>query len=452
MREDAAWSPILREQGALEELAAIGVEIIRNARNELYLSMRFLDVALNGLFPVADNSIKGIGTDGTLLSFETGYICGWYRRNPVYVNRMILHETFHCLFVHPWSRKKRAEEYWNLACDIAVESLIDGIHKPCVHLPMSPVRAEFYGRLRKKIKVLNAESIYHTMQEMELSEIEYERLCREFCRDDHSRWEKEDEKKSPNPNRNRKNDWDDKREKMQAEMEAFSNEAADDSRELMDQLAVENRERYDYRKFLRKFAVLKETVQVDPDSFDYVFYHYGMELYGNMPLIEPLETKELRRVEDFVIVIDTSMSCSGELVRQFLEETYSVLTQSETYFIKVNIHIIQCDDRVREDVAITSAEALKSYMERLTINGCGGTDFRPAFQYVDELVGKQRFSRLKGLLYFTDGRGIYPVKRPVYDTAFVFMEQDFLDVDVPPWAMKIILSPEDLDRDVEEKG
>ena len=251
---------------------AIGVEIIRNARNELYLSMRFLDVALNGLFPVADNSIKGIGTDGTLLSFETGYICGWYRRNPVYVNRMILHETFHCLFVHPWSRKKRAEEYWNLACDIAVESLIDGIHKPCVHLPMSPVRAEFYGRLRKKIKVLNAESIYHTMQEMELSEIEYERLCREFCRDDHSRWEKEDEKKSPNPNRNRKNDWDDKREKMQAEMEAFSNEAADDSKELMDQLAVENRERYDYRKFLQKFSVLKETVQIDPDAFDYVFY------------------------------------------------------------------------------------------------------------------------------------------------------------------------------------
>lgn len=35
------------------------------------------------------------------------------------------------------------------------------------------------------------------------------------------------------------------------------------------------------------------------------------------------------------------------------------------------------------------------------------------------------------------------MKRPAYDTAFVFMEQDFLDVDVPPWAMKIILSPED---------
>ena len=444
MREDAAWSPILREQGALEELAAIGVEIIRNARNELYLSMRFLDVVLNGLFPVADNSIKGIGTDGTLLSFETGYICGWYRRNPVYVNRMILHETFHCLFVHPWSRKKRAEKYWNLACDIAVESLIDGIHKPCVHLPMSPVRAEFYGRLRKKIKVLNAESIYHTMQEMELSEIEYERLCREFCRDDHSRWEKEDEKKSPNPNRNRKNDWDDKREKMQAEMEAFSNEAADDSRELMDQLAVENRERYDYRKFLQKFSVLKETVQIDPDAFDYVFYNYGMQLYGNMPLIEPQEWKEVKKVEDFAIVIDTSMSCSGDLVKKFLEETYGILSEAGSFFQRVNIHIIQCDDQVQSDRKITCKEELQEYMEKLDLAGEGGTDFRPAFAYIDELIATHRFTELKGVIYFTDGQGIYPQKMPLYQTAFVFMDDGAEEQEVPPWAMKLVLDEEDL--------
>ena len=55
-------------------------------------------------------------------------------------------------------------------------------------------------------------------------------------------------------------------------------------------------------------------------------------------------------------------------------------------------------------------------------------------------------------MYFTDGRGVYPVRRPAYDTAFVFMEQDFLDVDVPPWAIKIILSPEDLGGGMEEKG
>ena len=83
-----------------------------------------------------------------------------------------------------------------------------------------------------------------------------------------------------------------------------------------------------------------------------------MQLYGNMPLIEPLETKEVRRIEDFVVVIDTSMSCSGELVKKFLEETYGVLAQSESFFKKVNIHILQCDDKVRQDVKIESEEDL----------------------------------------------------------------------------------------------
>ena len=189
-------------------------------------------------------------------------------------------------------------------------------------------------RLESRCRVLNAESVYRALRDMDLSGRELQRLTAEFYADDHRFWEQEQKPPHPNMARNRKEDWDQKREKMQVEMEAFSEEMSEDEKDLHSQLAVENRERYDYRKFLRKFAVLKETVQVDPDSFDYVFYHYGMELYGNMPPIEPLETKELRRVEDFVIVIDTSMSCSGELVRQFLEETYSVLTQSETYFKK----------------------------------------------------------------------------------------------------------------------
>ena len=232
---------------------------------------------------------------------------------------------------------------------------------------------------------------------------------------------------------------------MQAEMEAFSNEAADDSKELMDQLAVENRERYDYRKFLQKFSVLKETVQIDPDAFDYVFYNYGMQLYGNMPLIEPLETKEVRRIEDFVVVIDTSMSCSGELVKKFLEETYGVLAQSESFFKKVNIHILQCDDKVRQDVKIESEEDLRNYMDHMELHGMGGTDFRPAFLHVDQMIKAGKFSRLRGLLYFTDGYGTFPVKMPPYDTAFVFMRDNYTDADVPPWAMKVILDPESME-------
>ena len=183
---------------------------------------------------------------------------------------------------------------------------------------------------------------------------------------------------------------------------------------------------------------------MDDDSFDYNFYTYGLRLYGNMPLIEPLESREVKKIEEFVIVIDTSMSCSGELVQRFLEETYGILSDSGNFFQKVNIHIIQCDEKVHSDVKITGAEELQEYMNSLELYGDGGTDFRPAFAYVEELMEKREFENLKGLVYFTDGYGLFPAKMPPYRTAFVFMEQEPEDVDIPAWAMKLVITEEEL--------
>ena len=86
-------------------------------------------------------------------------------------------------------------------------------------------------------------------------------------------------------------------------------------------------------------------------------------------------------------------------------------------------------------------------MEHFQVQGMGGTDFRPAFAYVDALLEKKRFRKLRGLIYFTDGYGIYPLKKPVYDTAFVFFREDYQDVDVPPWAIKLILGEEELNHE-----
>ena len=99
--------------------------------------------------------------------------------------------------------------------------------------------------------------------------------------------------KSP---RSRQNKWNDNREKMQTELETGSKDASEDNRSLLEEAQVENRERYDYSRFLQKFAVRRKKMQVDPDSFDYAFYTYGLSLYGNMPLIEPLESREVYRV------------------------------------------------------------------------------------------------------------------------------------------------------------
>ena len=427
---------------AAEKLKSLGVSILCAARDELYFSMRFLDVALSSFVYQMDSSVSPFGTDGAVMYFHPQQLGGLLRENRILVNRGYLHMVFHCIFRHMFKRTDD-ERYWDLSCDIAAEHLIDGCDKRPVRWSRSLLRRETYRKLEAGGRVMNAERIFRELKAWELTEKELSRLEEEFRTDDHWYWENRGPERKKEPELSRK--WQEINEKMETDLETFSKEASEENGSFLGQLRVENRERQDYREFLRKFSVLREEMGTDPDTFDYGFYSYGLSLYGNMPLIEPLETREVRRIADFVIVIDTSMSCSGTLVRRFLEETYSVLKQNDSYFRRVNVHIIQCDEKVHSDVKITSEKELKKYMDQFELYGEGGTDFRPAFAYVDELLGRGEFDDLKGLIYFTDGYGIYPSRMPPYKTAFVFLEEDYRDADVPAWAIRLVLREDELE-------
>ncbi len=423
-------------------------EILADCRNELYLNMRFLDVALHSLIPEPSMRIGRTATNGRIFQYHPDFLIEQYQKGNAVTNRCYLHSILHCLMGHVWNTKAAEDrQLWNLACDIAIESILDSMGYRCLRIPARPYRRAVYQGFLDKLPVLNGEGIFYLLLKANLDGRILARMIQEFTVDDHFLWESQERKhKAPMEQQNR---WQNIRDRMETELDLFSKEASEDSRCLKEQLQVENRKRYDYRTFLKKFCVLKEEMQVDLDSFDYIFYHYGMELYGNMPLIEPLETRELQKIEDFVIVIDTSMSCKAGLVQKFLEETYGILSQSETFGRRFRVHILQCDERVQSDVVIESAEQLQEYMREFQVQGLGGTDFRPAFEYVNGLLAKKTFHKLRGLIYFTDGYGTFPVKTPQYDTAFVFFREDYLDVDVPPWAMKLILDERDIGETVD---
>ena len=423
-------------EAAAEKLRSLGVSILCAARDELYFSMRFLDVALSSFVYRMDISVSPFGTDGAVMYFHPQYLGGLLRQNRILVNRGYLHMVFHCIFRHMFKQADDAR-YWDLSCDIAAEHLIDGCDLRPVRWSRSLLRRETYRKLEDKKRVMNAERIFRELKSWELTEKELAGLEEEFRADDHRYWENKNPEQKQEPELRKK--WQEINEKMETDLETFSKEASEQNGSFLGELRVENRERQDYREFLRKFSVLREEMGTDPDTFDYGFYSYGLSLYGNMPLIEPQETREVRKIADFAVVIDTSMSCSGDLVRRFLEETYSVLKQNDSYFRKVNVHIIQCDEKVHTDVTITSEKELRAYMEHFELYGEGGTDFRPAFAYVDELIRRGEFDDLKGLIYFTDGYGIYPSRMPAYKTAFVFAEEDYTDADVPAWAIRLIL-------------
>ena len=69
---------------------------------------------------------------------------------------------------------------------------------------------------------------------------------------------------------------------------------------------------------------------------------------------------------------------------------------------------------------------------------------------MEKLILENEFQDLRGLLYFTDGKGIYPKKRPPFETAFIFCEESCEASQVPPWAIRLILPREDLEVDSKE--
>ncbi|WP_411336257.1 VWA-like domain-containing protein [Ruminococcus gauvreauii] len=198
--------------------------------------------------------------------------------------------------------------------------------------------------------------------------------------------------------------------------------------------------KYDYRTYLRRFTVTAEEVQTDAESFDYIPYLYGLFRYGNLPLVEPLEYTEASKVEELVIAIDTSGSCRLGTIQQFFAETRRILTDHQNFFRRMNVHIIQCDSMIQDHICIRCTEDWNRYIQDMKISGRGGTDFTPVFDLVHHLLEQGEFRNLKGLLYFTDGDGIYPQEQPPYETAFIFTDYRFLNYKIPDWAVRLCLN------------
>ena len=296
-------------------------------------------------------------------------------------------------------------------------------------------RQALYARLGGGEKALTAEAIYRAFRRERPSPYERATLAREFLQDDHSLWDQKGTQEN-------EDQWQRAAQRVQTSMETVFSQNAAGGEAVLEQLRVEAREKHNYRAFLQRFAVLGEELGVDADAFDYGYYAYGLRRYGNMPLIEPLETRETRRVRDLVIAIDTSMSTSGELVREFL--SYTILKESESFFRTFRLRLLQCDDQLRSDQLITNEEELKAAMEHFQLTGQSATDFRPVFEHVDGLIRKGELRDLRGLLYFTDGLGIYPARRPAYDAAFVMLSQQGFPERVPPWGIRVLLDEDEL--------
>ena len=355
--------------------------VMEQLRGELYLDQRYLTAALGALPAAPRESGGSFATDGGALYYPTAWLLDTYRRNRRYLPRAYLHSLFHCIFRHLWLRDRRDPDLWGLACDIAVEATLDTLNTPATKRPVGWVRQQCYTQLREKCKFLAAVPIYRVLAQTDAETLN--KWQREFYTDSHRLWPADPDSPAAQM---RGKQWENLGRQTELSMEESGRRAGQDTAAQALQAQVQaGRSRRTYRDFLRRFAVWHEEPHLDPEEFDLGFYSYGLRTYGNLPLIEPLESREVKKVRDFVIVVDTSESTAGELVKAFLKETFTLLKSQDSFFRQCRILVMQADNAVRDEVWLNDLDALDRYTAQFTLVGGGGTDFRPAFARIAQL-------------------------------------------------------------------
>ena len=128
-----------------------GIKVLDMAKQELFLGMRYMFLALNMLGYKADRRIRFVATDGSFLYYNPVLLIENYKKNPTDVNRAYLHMIMHCLFRHIYDAEKYKDEddiqLWNLSCDICAEYLVDGIELSCVIKPENTKRQQIYKEI-----------------------------------------------------------------------------------------------------------------------------------------------------------------------------------------------------------------------------------------------------------------------------------------------------------------
>ena len=414
--------------------------VMEQIRGELYLDQRYLNAALGALPPAPLNSTQtALATDGGQLYYPPQWVLATYRKNRKYLLRAYLHSLLHCILRHLWLRDRRDPDLWGLACDIAVENVLDSLQTPATTRPVGWVRQQAYAKLKDECKLLAAGPIYRALCSADAATLQ--KYQQEFYCDSHRLWPADPDSPSAQV---RGKQWEQMGRQTQLSMEESGQQAGetDGARALQAQVQA-SRSRRSYKDFLRRFAVWREEPHLDPDEFDLGYYTYGLRTYGKMPLIEPLESRESKKIRDFVIVLDTSESTAGDLVKNFLRETFTLLKSQDSFFRQCRILVMQADNAVRDETWLYDLEALDRYTEAFTLVGGGGTDFRPAFARIEQLRAEGPLRDMQGVLYFTDGKGTYPAKRPPFDVAFLFLENGETPPEVPAWAMRLVLQPEE---------
>ncbi len=390
---------------------------------------------------------------------STGTDARHFYYNPEYIDSlslgqtqfMLAHEALHCALSHFSRRHHRALHRWNLACDYAINPLLveDGLTPPYDSLIMD----EYQG--------MTAEEIYPLLQEND----EHETLDQHLYDDDSESNSGGDQNTdqaqgSPPPRSGDSEQQQSKGGKSDpdptpsggskgSQQQTEQNQPQPGTAPCPPPLTEEEKNTLEVQWQQRMAGAAQQAMQAGKmngalariidhllqprlpwrmllarymtqlarDDYSYMRPSRRSQDQAIMP---SLHSQQI----DIVVALDTSGSIRDQEIREFLSEVSALKGQ-----MRARLTLLPCDAALAPGAPFVFEpwEELKLHTE---VQGGGGTDFRPVFEWIEKQSMQPEI-----LVYFSDLQGKFPQAAPQYPVLWLVKGKQN-----PPWGQRVQLN------------
>lgn len=353
-------------------LVRVKVDPMTKARAEVVMNDAFFGTLLLRMRMKEDPTCQTLWTDGVTIGYNPEFIA---KLSAEERRGVLVHEIMHPALLHHIREGNRNHAKWNIACDYALNPLINQKYK----LPKSAlVNPAWAGKSADEIYTLlpdppeDSGSDAGGCGEVRPAPGDGHHTQQQINKQHEAEWKQAIAQARYIA-------------KQQGTMPAEIEKLID---ELMEPIVP-------WRDILRRFCTEVTRADESWNRGNRRFLADGPYLPGR---------QDQTAMGAIVFVRDTSGSiyCDPGLLSQFNSELKAILDDirpSKTY-------VIDCDAAVQEIIEIDHGEELPDAVARA--KGGGGTDFRPPFVWLDE----QQID-VKCVIYLTDGEGTFPREEDV---------------------------------------
>jgi predicted metal-dependent peptidase len=400
------------------------------ARTRLILDKPFLGALVLRLPVVAAKPewCPTTATDARNFYYNPRYIAGLSMPETQFI---LAHEALHCALSHFARRQHRIKLRWDQACDLAVNPLLvdDGLQPP----PNALIVDEFKG--------MTAEEIYPCLDDS----FQDQPLDRHAYEDDRqTKGPGQADKGNPCDERTREN----QHGKAQDEPQKGGPDQDTGHAPLPPPLSAGERETLNIQWQQRMAGAAQQALQagklggalarmidhllqpqlpwrmllarymtaVSRDDFSYM---RPSRREGNF-ILPSLRSTQI----DVVVALDTSGSIKIRELDEFLAEIDAIKGQ-----MRARITLLPCDARIAAG-APWVFESWEEFKLPASVEGGGGTDFQPVFDWVG-----QQGMQPELLVYFTDAEGTFPAREPEFPVLWLIKGKNRV-----PWGQRIQLN------------